>query len=64
MARPVKCEVFPTENGQWSYRFRAANGRVLATSETYTRKATATRLATNLCEALRLNWTRPVTVVD
>lgn len=40
-----KIEVFPTDNGQWAFRFVAANGEIVATSETYERPGQAMETA-------------------
>jgi uncharacterized protein YegP (UPF0339 family) len=41
-----RCEVYPDRSGQWRWRLRARNGRLLADSaESYTRKRDAERAA-------------------
>ncbi len=42
-------EVFEGKNG-WFYRLRNRNRHILATSESFTRKATAVRMARNLAK--------------
>jgi hypothetical protein len=48
----MKIEVYKAKNGQWYWRLMSSNRHVLATSETYTRKFTAMRIARNVGKRL------------
>lgn len=48
----MKLQVRPSRDGQWFVRLVGRNGRVLLTSETYTRKASAERLASKIAQLL------------
>lgn len=50
-------EIFKTKNGQFAFRLVHSNGNILSSSETYTRKANATKSCKNLIETiLHGNW--------
>lgn len=59
MARAPRLEVFRDRAGEFRWRVRASNGRILATSEGYRRKVSALRVATRLGAAFR-----PIKVYD
>jgi uncharacterized protein YegP (UPF0339 family) len=44
----MKIEVLKAKNGQWYYRIKSRNGKILCTSETYTRKTSAKNTAWKL----------------
>ena len=46
-------EIFKDDAGGWRYRVKAANGEILVTSESYTRKADARRGLDDLRAALQ-----------
>lgn len=58
-------EIYQDRAGQWRYRFRARNGRILVWSEGYTRKASARRAVENfLYDAAKLWDKESIDVVE
>lgn len=53
MSAAYRIELFRGVNRQWYWRIRARNGRVLASSEGYTRRASAEQTAGRLASNMR-----------
>lgn len=53
MTAVYRIELFRGQNRQWYWRIRARNGRVLASSEGYTRRASAEQAAGRLASNMR-----------
>jgi len=53
MSAAYRIELFRGVNRQWYWRIRARNGRVLASSEGYTRRASAEQTAGRLASHMR-----------
>ena len=41
--RQSRIEIYPSRDGGWRWRARAANGKIIASGESYTRKSDAKR---------------------
>jgi uncharacterized protein YegP (UPF0339 family) len=60
MSTRTKFQVFPDSSGEYRWRLRAADGKIVGQSEAYTRKEDAHRGATALANAAgQIEWEGP-----
>lgn len=53
--KKIQIEIFRAKNSQYAFRLKHRNGNILASSETYTRKANAMNGAYAFVRALRVD---------
>lgn len=55
-AHPPQFEILPSTNGQYYWRFKAANGEILCHSETYVSKQGAENGIRSLIQGIKANY--------